>query len=102
VSAPALKRGAAYLAEDGTIKVFCDGGYRSCSVEDAAGLSAQLDGALTAAGVVTDRARLDSNLIALRTRDEFGQSHTVIHKGMDLRAAIDEARAYESGEEPKA
>lgn len=49
MSAPALKRGAAYLAADGTIKVFCDGGYRSCTVEEAERLRDQLDTAITQA-----------------------------------------------------
>lgn len=46
MSTPALKRGAAYLADDGTIKVFCDGGYRTLTVVEAISLRQQLDVAI--------------------------------------------------------
>lgn len=42
-----------------------------------------------------DSARLDSGMIQLSGRDEFGESFTAIHRGMNLRKAIDAAIEYE-------
>jgi hypothetical protein len=38
-----------------------------------------------------DTERLNSNTILIRGRDEFGEPTSCIHKGLDLRAAIDAA-----------
>jgi hypothetical protein len=38
-----------------------------------------------------DVARLNSNTILIHGRDEFGESTSCIHTGLDLRAAIDAA-----------
>lgn len=38
-----------------------------------------------------DVARLDSNTILIKGRDEFGEPTSCIHKGLDLRAVIDAA-----------
>lgn len=38
-----------------------------------------------------DADRLNSNTILIKGRDEFGEPTSCIHKGMDLRAAIDAA-----------
>jgi hypothetical protein len=39
-----------------------------------------------------DKARLDSGIIRLVHRDEFGESSPCVHTALDLRAAIDQAR----------
>ena len=44
-----------------------------------------------------DRVRPDSGLLMYDRRDEFGEMHSVIFKGFDLRAAIDAAIAAERG-----
>lgn len=43
-----------------------------------------------------DKARLDSGRIITWDRDMFGQAHTVERTGLDLRAAIDAARALDA------
>lgn len=40
-----------------------------------------------------DAERLDSKRILVHSRDEFGEPVSVLHTGIDLRAAIDAARA---------
>ena len=39
-----------------------------------------------------DAERLDSGTIRIIERDEFGMQHTTAYSGVDLRAAIDQAR----------
>ena len=46
-----------------------------------------------------DAERLDSGLIRLVDRDEFGESVATVYSQVDLRAAIDAARAAEQGDE---
>jgi len=46
-----------------------------------------------------DAERLDSGLIRLVDRDEFGESVATVYSQVDLRAAIDAARAAEKGKE---
>ena len=45
-----------------------------------------------------DSERLDCGQIMIDTRDEFGEPKQVWHTGMNLRAAIDAARAAQGGE----
>ena len=45
-----------------------------------------------------DAERLDCGQIMIDTRDEFGEPKQVWHTGMNLRAAIDAARAAQGGE----
>ncbi len=44
-----------------------------------------------------DADRLDCGQIMIDTRDEFGEPKQVWHTGMNLRAAIDAARAAREG-----
>ena len=44
-----------------------------------------------------DAERLDCGQIMIDTRDEFGEPKQVWHTGMNLRAAIDAARAAQGG-----
>ena len=44
-----------------------------------------------------DADRLDCGQIMIDTRDEFGEPKQVWHTGMNLRAAIDAARAAQGG-----
>lgn len=44
-----------------------------------------------------DAERLDCGQIMIDTRDEFGEPKQVWHTGMNLRAAIDAARAAREG-----
>lgn len=46
-----------------------------------------------------DARRLDSRVIRIEGRDEFGQSHGIIYSGVDLRAAIDAAGGDKGGAE---
>lgn len=45
-----------------------------------------------------DAERLDSGTIRIIERDEFGMQHTTAYSGVDLRAAIDQARGKGGGE----
>ena len=44
-----------------------------------------------------DAERLDCGQIMISTLDEFGETKQVWHTGMNLRAAIDAARAAREG-----
>lgn len=44
-----------------------------------------------------DAARLDSGCIMTHERDEFGMEYKCERRGVDLRAAIDEAMAKQKG-----
>lgn len=47
--------------------------------------------------MAADTERLDSRMIAIAVRDEFGEQQRAIYYDIDLRAAIDDARAAEKG-----
>jgi len=64
---------------------------------DAHGQLAEIEAALTEAAAALEAAqedaeRLDSGTIRIIERDEFGMQHTTAYSGVDLRAAIDQAR----------
>lgn len=44
----------------------------------------------------SDTARLDSGMIRLSHRDEFGEDGYILHTGVNLRAAIDAAMQYQA------
>lgn len=45
-----------------------------------------------------DTARLDSGMIRLSHRDEFGEDGYILHTGVNLRAAIDAAMQYQASD----
>jgi hypothetical protein len=48
------------------------------------------------AALRADKERLDSRTIRIIHRDDFGNQSPCIHAGIDIRAAIDAARAKEA------
>jgi hypothetical protein len=60
-----------------------------CAKDEIESLRTQL------AAAQKDAERLNSGMLKLKHRDEFGDDYTCLYTGLDLRAAIDQAMQEE-------